>query len=138
MKLKARVLMLGTSLDGRGGVAAVVSVLREGGLFEHERVRCPDRLIGSGLRERGERPLGVRLAKPGAHRAARSPELGPRGVTIEVRTIRAPGHALELGQPRGHPYIVLGGERLDEGVTDVRVQHRLWRLRGRHEGEKRR
>jgi glycosyltransferase involved in cell wall biosynthesis len=39
MKGKARVLMLGTSLDGRGGVAAVVSVLRQGGLFERERVR---------------------------------------------------------------------------------------------------
>src|SRR4029079_2093073 len=104
--------------DGRPSTVA-------GNVLEHERVRCPDRLIGSGLRERGERPLGVRLAKPGAHRAARSPELGPRGGTIEVRTIRAPAHALELGQPRGHPYIVLGGERLDEGVTDVRVQHRL-------------
>jgi glycosyltransferase involved in cell wall biosynthesis len=31
--------MLGTSPDGRGGVAAVVSVLRQGGLFEREQVR---------------------------------------------------------------------------------------------------
>jgi glycosyltransferase involved in cell wall biosynthesis len=39
VKGKARVLMLGTALEGRGGVAAVVSVLRDGGLFERERVR---------------------------------------------------------------------------------------------------
>lgn len=39
VKDKARVLMLGTALEGRGGVAAVVSVLRDGGLFERERVR---------------------------------------------------------------------------------------------------
>lgn len=39
MKDRARVLMLGTSLEGQGGVAAVVGVLREGGLFERERVR---------------------------------------------------------------------------------------------------
>jgi glycosyltransferase involved in cell wall biosynthesis len=41
-RLKApapRVLMVGTALEGRGGVAAVVSVLREHGLFERERVR---------------------------------------------------------------------------------------------------
>jgi glycosyltransferase involved in cell wall biosynthesis len=36
---KARVLMLGTALEGRGGVATVVSMLREGGLFEREAVR---------------------------------------------------------------------------------------------------
>ena len=35
---KARVLMLGTALDGRGGVATVVSMLRAGGLFEREAV----------------------------------------------------------------------------------------------------
>jgi glycosyltransferase involved in cell wall biosynthesis len=34
-----RVLMVGTALDGRGGVAAVVSVLRRHGLFERESVR---------------------------------------------------------------------------------------------------
>jgi glycosyltransferase involved in cell wall biosynthesis len=34
-----RVLMLGTALDGRGGVAAAVSVLRQAGLFEREAVR---------------------------------------------------------------------------------------------------
>jgi glycosyltransferase involved in cell wall biosynthesis len=34
-----RVLMVGTALEGRGGVAAVVSVLRHHGLFERERVR---------------------------------------------------------------------------------------------------
>jgi glycosyltransferase involved in cell wall biosynthesis len=34
-----RVLMVGTSLDGRGGVVAAVSVLRDGGLFEREAVR---------------------------------------------------------------------------------------------------
>jgi glycosyltransferase involved in cell wall biosynthesis len=34
-----RVLMVGTALEGRGGVAAVVSVLRSHGLFERERVR---------------------------------------------------------------------------------------------------
>jgi glycosyltransferase involved in cell wall biosynthesis len=39
VKGKTRVLMLGTALEGRGGVAAVVSVLRDGGLFERERVR---------------------------------------------------------------------------------------------------
>jgi glycosyltransferase involved in cell wall biosynthesis len=39
VKGKARVLMLGTALEGQGGVAAVVSVLRDGGLFERERVR---------------------------------------------------------------------------------------------------
>jgi glycosyltransferase involved in cell wall biosynthesis len=39
VKHKARVLMLGTALEGRGGVAAVVSVLRDGGLFEREQVR---------------------------------------------------------------------------------------------------
>ncbi|MGZ5201214.1 MAG: glycosyltransferase family 4 protein [Telluria sp.] len=39
MSAKARVLMLGTALDGRGGVATVVSMLREGGLFEREAVR---------------------------------------------------------------------------------------------------
>jgi glycosyltransferase involved in cell wall biosynthesis len=49
MKHKARVLMLGTSLDGRGGVAAVVSVLRRGGLFEREQVRyVPTHAEGSG------------------------------------------------------------------------------------------
>nr|WP_307728053.1 heparinase II/III family protein [Massilia terrae] len=31
--------MLGTALDGRGGVATVVSMLRAGGLFEREQVR---------------------------------------------------------------------------------------------------
>ena len=35
----ARVLMVGTALEGRGGVATVVSVLREDGLFEREAVR---------------------------------------------------------------------------------------------------
>jgi glycosyltransferase involved in cell wall biosynthesis len=34
-----RVLMVGTELEGRGGVAAAVSVLREAGLFEREAVR---------------------------------------------------------------------------------------------------
>jgi glycosyltransferase involved in cell wall biosynthesis len=34
-----RVLMVGTALDGRGGVVAAVSVLREAGLFEQEAVR---------------------------------------------------------------------------------------------------
>jgi glycosyltransferase involved in cell wall biosynthesis len=34
-----KVLMLGTSLAGRGGVAAVVSVLQQDGLFEREAVR---------------------------------------------------------------------------------------------------
>jgi glycosyltransferase involved in cell wall biosynthesis len=34
-----RVLMVGTALEGKGGVAAVVSVLRRHGLFERERVR---------------------------------------------------------------------------------------------------
>jgi glycosyltransferase involved in cell wall biosynthesis len=35
----ARVLMIGTALGGRGGVASVVAVLREGGLFERASVR---------------------------------------------------------------------------------------------------
>jgi glycosyltransferase involved in cell wall biosynthesis len=35
----ARVLMLGTALEGRGGVAAVVAGLRAAGLFERESVR---------------------------------------------------------------------------------------------------
>lgn len=39
MKERARVLMLGTSLEGRGGIATAVSVLRQSGLFERERVR---------------------------------------------------------------------------------------------------
>lgn len=34
-----RVLMIGTALGGRGGVASVVEVLRAGGLFERESVR---------------------------------------------------------------------------------------------------
>jgi glycosyltransferase involved in cell wall biosynthesis len=34
-----RILMVGTALEGRGGVAAVVSVLRRHGLFEREAVR---------------------------------------------------------------------------------------------------
>jgi glycosyltransferase involved in cell wall biosynthesis len=34
-----RILMVGTALEGKGGVAAVVSVLRKHGLFERERVR---------------------------------------------------------------------------------------------------
>jgi glycosyltransferase involved in cell wall biosynthesis len=34
-----RVLMVGTALEGRGGVVAAVSVLREAGLFEREAVR---------------------------------------------------------------------------------------------------
>jgi glycosyltransferase involved in cell wall biosynthesis len=34
-----RILMVGTALEGRGGVAAVVSVLRGDGLFEREAVR---------------------------------------------------------------------------------------------------
>ncbi|MEW6370580.1 MAG: glycosyltransferase family 4 protein [Pseudomonadota bacterium] len=39
MKARApRILMVGTALDGRGGVAAVVSVLRASGLFEREAV----------------------------------------------------------------------------------------------------
>lgn len=33
-----RILMLGTAPEGRGGVAALVSVLRQGGLFEREAV----------------------------------------------------------------------------------------------------
>jgi glycosyltransferase involved in cell wall biosynthesis len=54
MKDRARVLMLGTSLDGRGGVAAVVSVLRENGLFERERVRyVATHAEGSALRKAG-------------------------------------------------------------------------------------
>jgi glycosyltransferase involved in cell wall biosynthesis len=36
---KPRILMVGTALEGKGGVAAVVSVLRHQGLFERERVR---------------------------------------------------------------------------------------------------
>lgn len=36
---RPRVLMVGTALDGRGGVAAVVGVLRSHGLFEREAVR---------------------------------------------------------------------------------------------------
>ena len=40
MKARApRILMVGTALDGHGGVAAVVSVLRASGLFEREAVR---------------------------------------------------------------------------------------------------
>ncbi|MDB5936290.1 MAG: hypothetical protein JWQ01_3634 [Massilia sp.] len=40
MKTNApRVLMIGTATDGRGGVASVVEVLRQGGLFERESVR---------------------------------------------------------------------------------------------------
>jgi glycosyltransferase involved in cell wall biosynthesis len=40
MKANApRVLMIGTAADGRGGVASVVEVLRQGGLFERESVR---------------------------------------------------------------------------------------------------
>jgi glycosyltransferase involved in cell wall biosynthesis len=40
MKARApRILMVGTALEGKGGVAAVVSVLRHHGLFERERVR---------------------------------------------------------------------------------------------------
>ncbi|MFS2217795.1 glycosyltransferase family 4 protein [Telluria sp. Tellsp104] len=38
MKAPPRVLMVGTALEGRGGVAAVVSVLRRHGLFERESV----------------------------------------------------------------------------------------------------
>jgi len=39
MKARApRILMVGTALDGRGGVAAILSVLRAGGLFERETV----------------------------------------------------------------------------------------------------
>jgi len=39
MKARApRILMVGTALDGRGGVAAVLSVLRASGLFEREAV----------------------------------------------------------------------------------------------------
>lgn len=34
-----RVLMIGTAPDGQGGVASVIEVLREGGLFERESVR---------------------------------------------------------------------------------------------------
>jgi glycosyltransferase involved in cell wall biosynthesis len=34
-----RILMLGTAPEGRGGVAALVAVLRAGGLFEHAAVR---------------------------------------------------------------------------------------------------
>jgi hypothetical protein len=33
-----RVLMIGTALGGRGGVAAVVDTLRSAGLFERESV----------------------------------------------------------------------------------------------------
>ena len=40
MKARApRILMVGTALDGRGGVAAAVSVLQASGLFEREAVR---------------------------------------------------------------------------------------------------
>jgi glycosyltransferase involved in cell wall biosynthesis len=38
-KTTPRILMVGTALEGRGGVAAVVSGLRHHGLFERERVR---------------------------------------------------------------------------------------------------
>lgn len=38
-RAQARVLMVGTALEGRGGVAAVVSVLQRDGLFEREAVR---------------------------------------------------------------------------------------------------
>ena len=39
MAMAPRVLMLGTALSGRGGIAAVVSVLDQDGLFEREGVR---------------------------------------------------------------------------------------------------
>jgi hypothetical protein len=35
---RPRVLMIGTALSGRGGIAAVVSVLEQDGLFEREGV----------------------------------------------------------------------------------------------------
>lgn len=37
-KTRPRVLMVGTSLSGRGGISAVVQALRAGGLFERERI----------------------------------------------------------------------------------------------------
>ena len=39
VKPRPRVLMIGTEPGGRGGVASVVEVLRQGGLFERESVR---------------------------------------------------------------------------------------------------
>ena len=54
-----RVLMIGTALGGRGGVAAVVDVLRRAGLFERESVRYL-----------GSHEEGTRLAKARAALAA--------------------------------------------------------------------
>jgi glycosyltransferase involved in cell wall biosynthesis len=65
MKQPARVLMLGTSLDGRGGVAAVVSALRQGGLFEREQVRYVATHID------GSRPAKARRAMSGFWNVAR-------------------------------------------------------------------
>jgi glycosyltransferase involved in cell wall biosynthesis len=47
--------MVGTALEGRGGVAAVVSVLRQHGLFERERVRyvATHREGSTGVKARG-------------------------------------------------------------------------------------
>ena len=82
LNLAVFVRVLARLADGRPSAVA-------GNVLKNERVCCPDGLIGCGLRERRERSLRVRLAQLGAHRAARSPDLGPRGVTIEGRTIRA-------------------------------------------------
>jgi glycosyltransferase involved in cell wall biosynthesis len=51
-----RILMVGTALEGRGGVAAVVSVLRRQGLFEREGVRY---LATHGEGGRGAKALGA-------------------------------------------------------------------------------
>lgn len=54
-RLKAerpRVLMLGTALSGKGGIASVVAVLHEDGLFEREDVRyLPTHAEGPGARK---------------------------------------------------------------------------------------
>lgn len=52
-----RVLMVGTALDGRGGVAAVVSVLRRHGLFEREGVRYVATHADGGLLAKAARVL---------------------------------------------------------------------------------
>jgi len=60
-----RVLMVGTALEGRGGVAAVVAVLRRHGLFERERVRYV------ATHGEGGRLAKARAALAGLWRAAR-------------------------------------------------------------------
>ena len=65
-----RVLMVGTALDGRGGVAAVVSVLRRHGLFEREAVRyVATHRDGPRLRKAGGALTGLwRIALACLHR----------------------------------------------------------------------